>query len=38
MRPHILNASYMGEGIILFNMGLFERLTDESQAASGKEH
>ncbi|HXB32085.1 MAG TPA: M48 family metalloprotease [Puia sp.] len=32
-RSHIPNASYMGEGIILFNMGLFERLTDESQAA-----
>ena len=32
-RSYIPNASYMGEGIILFNMGLFERLTDESQAA-----
>ena len=32
-RTYIPNASYIGEGIILFNMGLFERLTDESQAA-----
>ena len=27
------NASYLGEGIILFNMGLFKRLANESQAA-----
>jgi Zn-dependent protease with chaperone function len=27
------NASYIGHGIILFNMGLFERLDNESQAA-----
>jgi len=27
------NASYLGEGIILFNMGLFTRLENESQAA-----
>lgn len=27
------NASYIGEGIILFNMGLFYRLDNESQAA-----
>lgn len=27
------NASYIGEGIILFNMGLFHRLDNESQAA-----
>jgi len=32
-RSYIPNASYMGEGIILFNMGLFYRLTDESQVA-----
>jgi hypothetical protein len=32
-RSSIPNASYIGEGIILFNMGLFERLTDESQVA-----
>ena len=31
-RTYIPNASYIGEGIILFNMGLFDRLTDESQA------
>ncbi|HUR12312.1 MAG TPA: M48 family metallopeptidase [Flavitalea sp.] len=27
------NASFLGEGIILFNMGLFKRLENESQAA-----
>lgn len=27
------NASYIGQGIILFNMGLFEKLENESQAA-----
>jgi hypothetical protein len=27
------NAAYIGEGIILFNMGLFDRLDDESEAA-----
>ncbi len=27
------NASYLGEGVILLNMGLFYRLTNESQAA-----
>jgi len=32
-RSDIPNASYIGEGIILFNMGLFERLDNESQAA-----
>ncbi|HLZ88341.1 MAG TPA: M48 family metalloprotease, partial [Puia sp.] len=32
-RSYIPNASYIGEGIILFNMGLFDRLSDESQAA-----
>jgi Zn-dependent protease with chaperone function len=32
-RSYIPNAAYIGEGIILFNMGLFDRLTDESQAA-----
>lgn len=31
-RSHIPNASYIGEGIILFNMGLFSRLANESQA------
>ncbi|HXB08785.1 MAG TPA: M48 family metalloprotease [Puia sp.] len=31
-RSAIPNASYIGEGIILFNMGLFYRLSDESQA------
>ena len=31
-RTYVPNASYIGEGIILFNMGLFDRLTDESQA------
>ena len=30
-RSYIPNASYIGEGIILFNMGLFDRLDDESQ-------
>lgn len=32
-RSYIPNAAYIGEGIILFDMGLFDRLTDESQAA-----
>ena len=32
-RTYIPNAAYIGEGIILFNMGLFYRLTNESQAA-----
>lgn len=32
-RSGIPNASYIGEGIILFNMGLFSRLNNESQAA-----
>ena len=32
-RSYIPNAAYIGEGIILINMGLFDRLTDESQAA-----
>ncbi|HET6255512.1 MAG TPA: M48 family metalloprotease [Puia sp.] len=32
-RSNIPNAAYIGEGIILFNLGLFDRLTDESQAA-----
>jgi len=32
-RSYIPNAAYIGEGVILFNMGLFSRLTDESQAA-----
>ena len=32
-RSAIPNASYIGEGIILFNMGLFDRLADESEAA-----
>ena len=32
-RSDIPNASYIGEGIILFNMGLFDRLDNESQAA-----
>ncbi len=32
-RSGIPNASYIGEGIILFNMGLFSRLDNESQAA-----
>lgn len=32
-RSSVPNAAYIGEGIILFNMGLFDRLSDESQAA-----
>lgn len=32
-RSGIPNASYVGEGIILFNMGLFFRLENESQVA-----
>jgi Zn-dependent protease with chaperone function len=32
-RSGIPNASYIGEGIILINMGLFRRLKDESQAS-----
>jgi len=32
-RSAIPNASYIGEGIILLNMGLFYRLADESEAA-----
>lgn len=32
-RSAIPNASYIGEGVILFNMGLFERLDNESEAA-----
>jgi len=32
-RSYIPNASYIGEGIILFNMGLFDRLANESEAA-----
>lgn len=32
-RTWIPNAGYVGEGIILFNMGLFQRLDNESQAA-----
>jgi len=32
-RSGIPNASYIGEGLILFNMGLFRQLEDESQAA-----
>jgi Zn-dependent protease with chaperone function len=32
-RSGVPNASYIGEGIILFNMGLFHRLSDENQAA-----
>ncbi|MEP6951754.1 MAG: M48 family metalloprotease [Ginsengibacter sp.] len=31
-RSGIPNAGYIGEGIILFNMGLFKRLDNESQA------
>jgi len=31
-RSGIPNASYIGEGIILFNMGLFHRLDNESEA------
>jgi len=32
-RTWIPNASYVGQGIILFNMGLFYRLNDESEIA-----
>ena len=32
-RSYVPNASYIGEGIILFNMGLFDRLANESEAA-----
>ncbi len=32
-RTYVPNAEYIGQGIILFNMGLFDRLSDESQAA-----
>lgn len=32
-REPIPNASYSGEGVILFNMGLFSRLHSESEAA-----
>jgi Zn-dependent protease with chaperone function len=32
-RSAIPNASYIGEGIILFNMGLFDRLGNEGEAA-----
>ena len=32
-RSGVPNASFIGEGIILINMGLFHRLNDESQAA-----
>ncbi len=32
-RSGIPNASYLGESIILFNMGLFKKLDNESQAA-----
>ena len=32
-RSGVPNASYIGEGIILFNMGLFNKLINESQAA-----
>lgn len=32
-RSSVPNASYIGHGIILFNMGLFHRLENESQAA-----
>jgi Zn-dependent protease with chaperone function len=32
-RSQVPNAEYIGEGIILFNMGLFDRLSDESQVA-----
>ena len=31
-RSNIPNAAYIGEGIILFNMGLFQRLDNESEA------
>lgn len=32
-RSGVPNASYIGEGIILFNMGLFDRMANESQVA-----
>ena len=32
-RSGIPNAAYLGEGLILFNMGLFSRLRNESEAA-----
>ena len=32
-RSWVPNASYIGEGIILFNMGLFQRLNNESEVA-----
>src|SRR6185437_4156873 len=32
-RSYVPNAEYIGEGIILINMGLFDRLSDESQVA-----
>lgn len=32
-RSGIPNAAYLGEGLIVFNMGLFSRLNNESQAA-----
>lgn len=32
-RSGVPNAAYIGEGIILFNMGLFKRLENESQVA-----
>lgn len=32
-RSYVPNASYIGEGIILFDMGLFYRLHNESEAA-----
>jgi hypothetical protein len=32
-RSGIPNAAYLGEGVIVFNMGLFSRLNNESQAA-----
>ncbi|SEW40390.1 Peptidase family M48 [Chitinophaga sp. YR573] len=32
-RSGVPNASYIGEGIILFNMGLFHRLDNESEVA-----
>jgi hypothetical protein len=31
-RSGVPNASYIGQGIILFNMGLFEKLNNESEA------
>lgn len=33
IRTAIPNASYIGEGVIVFNMGLFNKLANESQAA-----